>query len=881
MNPGDPAKPGAGELRVLLVEDVETDAELELLELKRGGLTCALHRVDTEDGFRHALVDYKPDIILSDFSMPHFNGLTALEIARVELPDTPFLFVSGTFGEEHAIDALKLGATDYVLKNNLMRLVPAVRRAIQEARDRRARTLAEQALKRSEERFRQLAKHAPVGIYVSDHKGGVVWANDRLRDITGLSSEQIEGDGWATALHPDDRARVLHEWTAAVRAQRDFHTEYRMIRPDGTVTWVYGAATPTRDVSDDIGHIGTVMDVTEQKLQQEKIARLSRIRGVSSAINGAIVRIRDRQLLFAESCRIALEQGGFRLAVIATFNTGTGKLLAAAHQGDDGDFVDGHLCDTQYVFNQTGPLGVAFRERRPVVCNDIELQKEAWPGSAAALARGYRSLAALPLVVADAAMEVFLLYSSEVGFFDQEEMRLLEEIASDIAFALSYIEKEERLNYLAYYDTLTDLPNSALLEERLSQTLALRRDEGRSVALLAVAIEGIREIHEALGFPQADALVRQIGPRLWAVLDPSEMVAYQGEDKFAVLLPDIDTDRAVETARRLLGALAQPFPVAELLVNVRASIGLSLYPQHANEPKALIRRANLAAQLAKNAEQEYAFYVPGLDKGSSRQLVLAAELRHAIENGQLVLYCQPKLDLKRKAVCGVEALVRWDRGSRGLVLPGEFMPLAERIGLIRPLTQWMLEACAEQGNIWKAAGLHVPLAINLSAHNLHERDFVARVETLLRNYNTPSGLLQLELTESALMKDPERALDTLVRLRSMDIELFIDDFGTGYSSLAYLKRLPVDAVKIDKSFVIDMSTNRDSSAIVESTIMLAHQLGLRVIAEGVETEGSYERLSDLGCDEAQGFYIAKPMPAALLARWLHAAPWATAVNRPA
>ncbi|MBI3898522.1 MAG: EAL domain-containing protein [Gammaproteobacteria bacterium] len=862
-------------LRILMVEDLPTDAELNIRELRQAGIFCTVERVETADKFRQALREMNPDIILSDFSLPSFDGMSALEIARVERPDTPFVFVSGTFGEECAVDALQLGATDYVLKNNLLRLGPAVRRALQEAHNRRARTFAEQALKHSEERFSQLAQHAPVGIFITDLKGAVVWANDRLRQISGLTAEQVKETGWAGVLHEDDRERVLHGWHAAVQSHSAYADECRFVRPDGTTAWVYGGATPLNSTSNaDIGFIGTVMDITQHKLQEQKIARLSRIRAVSSAINGAIVRIRDRQALFAEACRIAVEQGGFRLAVLAMFNPGSGKLIAAAHHGADSDFIDTHLHHTGYVFADDGPLGTTFRERKPTVCNDIHQLSGHWRGAEAALAQGFRSLAALPLIVADAVMEVLLLYSAEEGFFDQEEMHLLEEIASDIAFALSYIEKEERLNYLAYYDTLTGLPNRALLEERLAHEVEHRQpDQKQPLALLAIGLEGVREIHEALGYPQADALLRQIGPRVRTILAESELVAFQGDEKFAVLLPQADTDYAIAKARQILGALAQSFPVAELSVNIRTNIGIALFPQHSNEPHALIRRANLAAQLAKNAEQDFAFYVPGLDRSSTRQLALAGELHQAIESGRLTLYCQPKVDLKTKLICGVEALVRWDAGGRGLILPGEFVPLAERIGLIRPLTQWMLEACARQGDIWCAAGLHIPIAVNLSFQNLHEPDLIHRIDDLLNLHGIQSRLLQLELTESTLMKDPGRALDTLTRLRGMGLEISIDDFGTGYSSLAYLQRLPVDAVKIDKSFVLDMVSNNDSNAIVESTITLAHQLGLRVVAEGVETPKAYKRLVELGCDEAQGYYIARPMPADDVAGWLQGTHW--------
>jgi diguanylate cyclase (GGDEF)-like protein/PAS domain S-box-containing protein len=861
-------------LRILVLEDMPTDAELSLREIKRAGLAYTVHRVETEAAFRQALSEFHPDIILSDYSLPSFDGLSALRIAQTERPETPFVFVSGTLGEDCAVDALKLGATDYILKNNLARLGPAARRALQEANERRARALAERALRHSEERFRQLAQHAPVGIFITDLAGQLAWANPRLYQITGLTSERTERGGWADTLHPGDREWVARAWHVAVQTQGEFTAECRLLHPDGTLVWVYAGAVPLRQSGDtEIGHIGTVMDMTEHKLQQEKIARLSRIRTVSSAINGAIVRIRNRNVLFAEACRIAVEQGGFRLAVIAMFNAATGKLLSAAHRGGDDEFIDRHLRPSGYVFTDNGPLGAAFRERRTAVCNDLQRTPEVWVGSEAALARGYRAIAVLPLQVADAVLEALLLFSAEPDVFDQEEMHLLEEIASDIAFAMSYIEKEERLNYLAYYDTLTGLPNRTRFAEHLAQEIEARADSKRPLAVVAIAVYRVREIHEALGHTHGDALLRQIGPRIHSVLPKTALLAYQGEHQFVALLPDADLEQSVAVARRIRLVLTQPFPVAELRVHVDAHLGLALYPQHATEPQALARRAVLAAQDAKNTEQEYAFYAPGLDSGSSLRLKRAADLRHAIENGRLAVFCQPKIDLQRRLVCGIEALVRWDGGGRGMIAPGEFISLAEDVGLIGPLTHWMLQACARQANAWRDAGLDIPIAVNLSSYNLHERDLVQRIEELLAQFRIRTGMLQLEVTESAIMKDPERARNTLMSLRAMGIELFIDDFGTGYSSLGYLKQLPVHAVKIDKSFVFDMATNHDSSVIVESTITLAHQLGLRVVAEGVEVQAAYDRLTRLGCDEAQGYYMARPMPAAQFAAWLKQSRW--------
>ena len=353
-----------------------------------------------------------------------------------------------------------------------------------------------------------------------------------------------------------------------------------------------------------------------------------------------------------------------------------------------------------------------------------------------------------------------------------------------------------------------------------------------------------------------------------------EVVARMRGDEFAVLLPGGDVAHAMRAARELIGVLAPPFEVGDLHLDITATVGIALYPQHGADAVRLVRHADLAMHQGKETGTHYTVYAPNSDEESPRRLALASELRQAIDKDELVLHYQPKVDLGSGQVCGAEALVRWLHPREGLIPPDSFIPLAEHTGLIKPMTDWVLAAALRQLSVWRQAGPHLPIAVNLSVRNLRDPDLIERVAGLLRAWSIDPGKLEVEITESAMMDDPKRALEALVRLRDLGIRLFIDDFGTGHSSLAYLKRLPVDAVKIDKSFVSDMLSSTDSEAIVRSTITLAHDIGLKVVAEGIEDQATWERLVALGCDTGQGYFISKPLECPQFEMWLNGWPGA-------
>ncbi len=418
----------------------------------------------------------------------------------------------------------------------------------------------------------------------------------------------------------------------------------------------------------------------------------------------------------------------------------------------------------------------------------------------------------------------------------------------------------DALEHQALHDTLTGLPNRALLQDRLSQVIRASQREHASFALFLMDLDRFKEVNDTLGHHAGDIILREVGLRLCEVIRESDTVARLGGDEFAVVLPRVEAPGAIFLAEKISRVLQEPFPVDGRVLPLGGSIGIALFPEHGEDGGSLLRRADVAMYAAKHAGGGIMLYEPGLDTHSMDRLTLATELRQGIERGEIEVYYQPKLDLRTGEICGAEALARWRHPGRGLVLPMEFISLAERIGVINTLTFRVLETAIKQCGAWANAGVHIPVAVNLSPISLLDGQLVDRVQEILKAQGCTACSLVLEVTEGALMADTPRAQETLARLHAMGIVLSIDDFGTGYSSLARLKNLPLSEVKIDQSFVIDMLEDDNDAAIVRATIDLAHNLGLKVVAEGVETAGHLERLKSFGCDMAQGYYLSRPLP---------------------
>jgi diguanylate cyclase (GGDEF)-like protein/PAS domain S-box-containing protein len=434
---------------------------------------------------------------------------------------------------------------------------------------------------------------------------------------------------------------------------------------------------------------------------------------------------------------------------------------------------------------------------------------------------------------------------------------------------------EESLRKLRFYDQLTGLPNRVLLLNRLGRALAEAVRTERPLALLILALDRFREVTNTLGHHNGELIVRELAARLGDALGDVDRVARLRGDEFGVLLPDADATFARQVGDRILGSLERPFMVQRLPIEVSASVGMAVAPEHGTEAESLLRHADSAVHAARKlGGGASVVYSPECEPYDPSQLALLGELRRALEGSELHLHYQPKVDLKTRSVVGAEALLRWAHPKRGSVPPGEFIPLAEQTGLIRPLTRWVLDRAAGEARAWERAGRQIPVAVNISARSLHDGRIVDDVEEALLTHDLRADRLQIEVTESAVMADAVRAADVRSSLASRGVTVAIDDFGTGYSSLGLLRKLPVNELKIDKSFVIGMAgEGGEDTAIVRSTADLAHNLGLNVVAEGVEDEWTLDLLSSFGCDQAQGYHIARPMPGGDFGGWLGGSSW--------
>jgi diguanylate cyclase (GGDEF)-like protein/PAS domain S-box-containing protein len=1209
-----------------MIEDVPADAELEVRELKRAGMRVVHRVVDTEGAFREALREFQPELIISDFSMPHFDGMWALNIARDLVPDVPFLFVSGTIGEEYAIRALKNGATDYVLKNNLVRLPAAVERALEDSRQSSLRRRMEQEIRESHERFQALLEAAPDAIVLVNSAGEIVLGNAEMERIFGYRRDELLGksvDLLVPEAHRSAHPRHRSAYMAAPAVRRMAgRSNLQGRRKDGSLIPLEISLSPVVFKSE-IHAIAIVRDVTERRAQELKIARLSRIHEVLSGINSAIVRIRDRGDLFREACRIAVEHGGFGIAWIGTLDAqaqeitpvawaglgaseylggvkstiredlpqGLGvlaqavksrkpvfdnditidparggarrqeaikrgyhsvivlpliaegevkgtlslfarelnffdedeiKLLAElagdvsfalehiagqeriekltrvravsseinaaivrAHDqeqllrdacriaADHGKFdmiwvgaVDSgkqeirplawdgfspeaaHAVTWQAVRDAQGTLGEAIRMRKtavrndieaqyskgglrrealvkgrlsnvclplvvdnsvvalivlfapgreyfdkdelalleevasnisfalehiagqkrieklsrvravsgeinaaivrirdrgelfaeacriavehgkfvmawigmldeatqslqpvatagreegylerikltispdattnlalaveaiarraPVICNDIASDGRMRPWRAAALERGYRANAMLPLVVDQRAVGIFALYAPEPGYFDEEELKLLVELAGDVSFALDNIKNEEKLDYLAYYDALTGLPNRALFNDRLDQHVAAAHRDQKGFSVTMLDLERFRHINETLGRQAGDDLLRQVAERLRGVLGETDVLAHIGGDYFAIATRHAEAGEDV--ARWLdwiLTAISgQPYRLGSDEIRVAARAGIALYPADGTGADALLKNAEAALKNAKSTGQHYQFYAPQMNARVAEHLKLENDLRRAILEDQFLLYYQPRVEFVGGRIGGLEALLRWKHPERGMVAPGVFIALLENTGLILDVGRWALGRAAQDHAAWRANGVKPSrIAVNVSAIQLRREDFVPDFRAVMAEAGDAREYIDIEITESMLMEDLEGNIEKLKAVREMGVQVALDDFGTGYSSLSYLARLPISSLKIDRSFITQMAKSPEQMAIVSTVISLARALNLKVVAEGVETEEQANLLRLLRCDEAQGYLFAKPMPPTELPAWVKA-----------
>lgn len=731
-------------------------------------------------------------------------------------------------------------------------------------RDITERKQAEKALRTSEERFKTMFVQAPLGIALIDSITGHIYeVNQRFAEIAGRSMEEMANIDWLQITHPDDVQADL-ENMALLNAGKinGFQMEKRYLHPDGTAVWISMTVTPLK-VGDKAHprHLCMIQDITERKESEARIKYLNRVYAMLSGINTLIVRVRDRDELFKEACRIAVETGGFRMAMIAIVDRSDMQIVPVASAGKDEELqsaIKGLLSSGDAPRTM---VAQAIGKKEVIVSNDTQSDPRVLLGRQYAES-GVRSMAILPLIITDEAAGVITLYASESNFFHEEELKLLTELAGDIAFAIDHIDKQERLNYLAYYDVLTGLANRSLFFERVGQYMRSAVSAGHKLAIGLIDLERFKNINDSLGRPSGDALLRQVAEWLTHKTGDASLLARIDADHFAIVLPEVKSDgNLAKLVENLMAAIQEhPFRLNDAVLRIRIKVGIALFPDDGPDADTLFKNAEAALKKAKASGDRYLFYTQKMTEAVAGKLTLENQLRQAIDNEEFVLHYQPKVNLASGKVTSAEALIRWNDPRTGLVPPGQFIPILEETGLIYEVGRWALRRAIADYLRWRDAGLPaVRIAVNVSALQLHNPGFIAEIEQAIAIDAHAADGLELEITESLIMEDVKHCITTLRAIRAMGITIAIDDFGTGFSSLSYLAKLPVDTLKIDRSFVLEMNAP-EGLALVSTIIILAHALKLKTVAEGVETEEQSSQLRTLNCDEMQGYLFSKPVP---------------------
>jgi diguanylate cyclase (GGDEF)-like protein len=606
-------------------------------------------------------------------------------------------------------------------------------------------------------------------------------------------------------------------------------------------------------------------DRAERQAAEVRLKRLNRLYAMVTGITASMVRVRDRGDLFNRSCQTAVEHGEFDMAWIAIVDPSENRIVPVAWAGVDEPVmraIKGHFSSSEGTLQGKTLAARAIREKAAVVSNDVKNDESLIFGKMHAES-GVRSLAVLPLIVSDNAIGVFALYTSKPEFFDAAGLLLLTELAGNVAFAIDHLERQERLDRLSYYDTLTGLANRRSFLDRVTQYMLSAADDEHKMAVFLIDLERFKKLNDSLGRPAGDALLKQVAEWLAQNAENVNLVARLDADHFAVVLPKVmyESNVARVLEKTIAAFMKHEFSLNGAVYRMAAKIGVAVFPDDGTDADTLFNNAEAALKKAKASRDRYLFYAQKMTETVAMSVGIENRLRRALEREEFVLHYQPKVNIVSGKLTGVEALIRWNDPVSGLTLPGRFIPILEETGLIHDVGRWALRKAIEDYQRWRNEGLPaVRIAVNVSPLQLRNQSFVAEIRQAVSVAADAAAGLQLEITESVIMQDVNHSIDSLLAIRALGVTIAIDDFGTGFSSLNYLAKLPVDTLKIDRSFVVEMVSATGGLTLVSVIINLAHALKLNTVAEGVETAEQLRQLRLLGCDEMQGYLFGKPLP---------------------
>jgi diguanylate cyclase (GGDEF)-like protein/PAS domain S-box-containing protein len=741
------------------------------------------------------------------------------------------------------------------------------------ARDITERLKSEERLQQSLERFEIVARATNDVVYDWNLDTDQLWWNENFRAVFGYEPSEVGAyvDSWFSRIHPDDLEFVKGDCRAAIAGgYKSWSGEYRFRRKDGSYAVVFDRGLVIRDSAGrPVRMIGAMLDVSARKEAERKIALHARRQEIIARLGQFALGQAGLDGVLEEAAR-GLHAGGCDVAAVVERLGSGAELLMRAACGEQAEACVGERApvspDATWA-QLLGAAGAAAYEREHFAARDPRLP---WSGWLRRLGSGI----CVPVRGESGAFGVLIMGSLRDDAFDAEDLSFAEAIAHVLSAAVRRHQTQTRLAYMAEFDALTGLPNRNLLHDRLTQSLAQASRHGWQGAVLFIDLDRFKLVNDTLGHHVGDRLIADVGRRIRECVRGGDTVGRVSGDEFGVVLTELaQADDAALVAQKILEALALPFDLGGNEAYVTASIGISVFPSDGGDAETLLKNADMAMYRAKELTRNaYCFFTGEMNQRSVAKLQLNTDLRRAIERREFVLHYQPKVDFAGGRIHGVEALLRWNHPQRGTVPPAEFIPALEDSGLILPVGEWVLEEAAAQVGAWRREGLQaVPVAVNLSAKQFRRRDLDALIRRTLSAAGIPASLIELEITESCLMEDPEDAVRLLGSLRRAGLGISVDDFGTGYSSLSYLTRLPLNALKIDRSFVRDAASRSEAASIVRAVIDMAHNLSFTVIAEGVETPEQVAFLRRHGCDLGQGYLFDPPMPAAQLAERLRRA----------